>query len=201
VSKTTTGSKKDSAEQTGGIERRRARRRPIIETFSIFCIVPKKGVHRLQIHDLSENGIGFDLDTEGEEPGAFPLKSGDQLDLHFYLNQSLYLPISVRVARIEERNQLRRIGAEFNTKDKGFQAIAAFLKLLDAIVDVAQIQSGVLILLPIRPLEELICPIGRETTAEPRIRPANMSSTSARSALKNSRKNAGRPSASSSSIC
>lgn len=142
MNKTTTGSKKDSASSGSGIERRRTRRRPILDTFSVFCVVPKKGVHRLRIYDVSDHGIGFDLDTEGEEAQEFSIKNGEALDIHFYLNQSLYLPLSVQVARIEDRNQVRRIGAEFNQKDKGYQAIAAFLKMLDAIVDVAQIQSS-----------------------------------------------------------
>lgn len=147
MTKTTPSSKKDAGD---GIERRRTRRRPILDTFSMFCVVPKKGVHRLQVHDVSDHGIGFDLDLEVEEAAGFALKSGEHLEVHFYLNQSLYLPLSVKVARIEDRNandepssvsqaKVRRIGAEFDQKDKGHHAFLSFLAMLDAIVDVAQI--------------------------------------------------------------
>jgi hypothetical protein len=129
-----------------GIERRRTRRRPIIETFSMFCVVPKKGPYRLAIHDVSDHGIGFNLDMDGEDIQGFALKMGEQLDVHFYLNQSLYLPLSVKVARIEERNdgspeqgKVRRIGAELDAKDPVHAGFAAFLKMLDAIADVAKI--------------------------------------------------------------
>jgi hypothetical protein len=148
MNKPTSDSKKDSVLQ--GIERRRTRRRPILETFSVFCVVPKKGMHRLQIHDVSDHGIGFDLDLEGELAQDFAVKNGESLDIHFYLNQSLYLPLTIRVARIEDRNatdaqsdaKVRRIGAEFDLKDKGHHAFLSFLQMLDAIVDVAQIQTG-----------------------------------------------------------
>jgi hypothetical protein len=136
---------KASSTSGKGIERRKTRRRPILETFSFFCVVPKKGMHRLLIHDVSDQGIGFDLDAEGEEDQTFSLKSGEALDVHLYINQSLYLPLSVKVARIEERNvggRVRRIGAEFSVKDKGYEAFGAFLAMLDSIVDVAQIQQG-----------------------------------------------------------
>ena len=73
-------------------ERRRSRRRPILETFSMFCVVPKKGVYRLPgARRESDQGIGFDLDTEGEELHGFSLKLGvSRSRVHFYLNQSLF---------------------------------------------------------------------------------------------------------------
>jgi hypothetical protein len=134
-------SSKKEAKQSGGIERRRTRRRPIISTFSLFVVIPRKGPHRLPIHDLSDAGIGFDLDTEGEESGDFNVKEGESLDIHLYLNQSLYLPLSVRIMRLEERNQVRRIGAEFSEEDAGFKAFQAFLQMLDSIVDVVKIEA------------------------------------------------------------
>jgi hypothetical protein len=135
--------KNKKADTGSGAERRRSRRRPILSTFSLFVVVPQKGIHRLPVHDVSDLGIGFDLDTEGEEPGDFPLRQGEQLSIHFYLNQSLYLPLDVRVARLEDGQGIRRIGAEVLTQtknDPNAAAYQAFLQLLDRIVDVAQIQ-------------------------------------------------------------
>jgi hypothetical protein len=132
---------KNAASDKSGIERRRARRRPILDTFSMFCVVPKKGVYRLPVHDVSDHGIGFDLDMEGEEGQQLAVKLGEPLEVHFYLNQSLFLPLSVRVARIDE-GKIRRIGAELDTQAPAHAGFAAFLKMLDAIVDVAQISRG-----------------------------------------------------------
>jgi hypothetical protein len=140
---------KNASSDKSGSERRRTRRRPILETFSMFCVVPKKGMHRLPLYDVSDHGIGFDidLDVEGmEEDQAFSLKLGEPMEVHFYLNQSLYLPLKGKVARIVERNgeapgqgKIRRIGAEIDPKDPAHAGFAAFLKMLDAITDIAKI--------------------------------------------------------------
>ena len=123
-------------------ERRRAKRRPILDTFSIFVVVPRKGVHRLQICDLSDEGIGFELDTEGESYADFNVNTGDSLGVRLYLTQSLYLPLSVEIARLEERGGVRRVGASFSDKNgQSYRAFSSFLKMLDGLVDVVQIEQ------------------------------------------------------------
>jgi hypothetical protein len=137
----TKGAKKESSSITG-VERRRFQRRPVLETFSVFVVIPKKGIHRLELHDISEIGMGFDLDIEGEEPAAFPVREGEAIDLRFYLNQSLYIPLSIQITRIEDHHQKRRVGGEFQDKStQGYQAFLSFLHLIDKIVDVVQIDE------------------------------------------------------------
>jgi hypothetical protein len=126
-----------------GAERRRFKRRPILDTFSLFVVVPKKGMHRLQVHDLSDSGIGFDLDIDGENFDEFPVKAGEKLTVHLYLNQSLYLPIEVQVARIEDSKTVRRIGAEvIDRSSASFKAFSSFLQMLDLVTEAGQISSA-----------------------------------------------------------
>jgi len=126
-----------------GAERRRFKRRPILETFSLFCVVPKKGSHRLPVHDVSDKGIGFDLDIDGESFAEFPLKSGEKLEVHLYLNQTLYLPLVVQVARIEDKASVRRIGAELiNPDSPSSKAFAAFLDMLDQLSEAGEISGA-----------------------------------------------------------
>src|SRR5579885_2681962 len=99
------------ATKADGAERRRSARQPILDSFSLFVVVPKKGIHRLPIHDVSAEGIGFDLDTEGESPSDFPVKVGETLELRLYLNQSLFLALEAKVMRSQEKDLIRRIGA------------------------------------------------------------------------------------------
>lgn len=123
-------------------ERRKAKRRPILDTFSIFTVVPKKGIHKLVVHDLSELGVGFDLDTEGEVHADFPVSPGSGLELRLYLNQSLYLPLGVEVVRVDERGPIRKIGARFDDKTSAsYKAFLAFLQLLDSVIDVVRIEE------------------------------------------------------------
>ena len=135
-------SSKASGSGGSGAERRKSKRRQILSTFSFFVVVPNKGVHRLPVHDVSENGIGFDIDLDDEDPSAFPLKTGENLALHFYLNQSLFMPVSIRVMRIDEqpKSKVRRIGAEFAEKNSaGVQAMKAFTQMLDRVAEVAEV--------------------------------------------------------------
>ena len=123
------------------MERRRTKRRPILATFSLFVVVPQKGPHRLSVHDVSDLGIGFDLDTEGEIETDFPLKQGERLQLHFYLNQSLFLPISVQVARLDREGEIRRVGGEIvDKKGKPLEAFQAFIQMLDAVSEAVEIK-------------------------------------------------------------
>jgi len=124
-------------------ERRRTQRRTLLETFSFFAMVPKKGPHRLTVHDLSEEGIGFDLDIEGEAAAEFPISQGEVFELRLYLNQALYLPLLIEVRRIEEKNQIRRIGAAFSEKDSpGHKACLCLIQMLDRIGDIAKIDPS-----------------------------------------------------------
>ena len=125
-----------------GAERRKTPRRPVLESFSLFVVVPKKGDHRLPVHDLSDQGVGFDIDMEGESIESFPVKSGETFELKLYLNQTLFIPLQVKVARIVETQgetgAVRRIGAEFAQKNtKAFLGLRAFVTLLDSLLETA----------------------------------------------------------------
>jgi hypothetical protein len=123
-------------------ERRRVQRRPVLDSFSMFVVVPKKGVHRLKVHDISNLGVGFDLDIEGEAFEDFPVKKAEQFELHLYLNQSLYLPLKVEVVRVENAGMVRRIGAEFVDREgNGYKALQAFVQMIDAVVLAGRIGS------------------------------------------------------------
>ncbi|OFZ19979.1 MAG: hypothetical protein A2X94_11480 [Bdellovibrionales bacterium GWB1_55_8] len=123
-------------------ERRKTRRRPVLETFSIFVVIPRKGFHRLRIFDLSEDGIGFELDTDGESHDDFSVTQGQVLDVRLYLNQSLFLPIGVELVRVDEAHATRRIGGRFSDKNsKAYAAFVSFLEMLDSIRDAAEIEN------------------------------------------------------------
>lgn len=120
-------------------ERRRAKRRPILDTFSLFVVVPRKGPNRLPVQDVSELGIGFGLDVDGEPELGFKVASGETMEILFYLNQSLSIPLKVKVARVVNHGSLRRVGAEFlETDQKPYRAFSGFLTALDHLADVAQ---------------------------------------------------------------
>ena len=69
-------------------ERRKSNRREILENFSFYIQIPKLGQARHRVQDVSETGIGFMVESLG---GVFTLAKDEKLELHLYLNQSLFL--------------------------------------------------------------------------------------------------------------
>ena len=133
-----------SVPKTAGSERRGAQRRPILDSFSFFVVVPKKGDHRLKVNDVSETGLGFDYDIDGESPETFPVKAGEVMDVYLYLNQSLYLPLRVTVARVDDSKVIRRIGAEFvkgSSQALSLNALSAFVQMIDGISEAVRFDA------------------------------------------------------------
>lgn len=121
-------------------ERRSALRRPILDTFSFFLILPETGFFKLRVHDLSEKGIGFDFDIEDAPKWDHAVSEGDELDTRFFINQSLYIPLQLKVKRIDETIKIRRVGAEFIHKNEAeFKAFLSFVDLLDRILESLEI--------------------------------------------------------------
>jgi len=127
--------------QPSGIERRKSRRRPVLDTFSLFVVVPRMGPHRLVVRDVSDLGMRFDIELEAEEPGEFPVQVGDTLDLDLYLNQTLSLPLKAQVVRFAETQGEgpRQIGVALtDLYAPAYRAFGVFIQLLDAMTEVRQ---------------------------------------------------------------
>jgi hypothetical protein len=113
-------------------ERRKAKRRMILDTFSLSVVIPKKGDLRLPLLDLSELGLGFEVELEEDESALMSLRADEQMELHLYLNQSLFLPLKVTVKRLIPRGKRRQVGVEFVQQGgSSHSAVVAFLKMLD----------------------------------------------------------------------
>ena len=112
-------------------ERRKVKRREILEKFSFYICIPKMGFARHKVNDISELGIGFTIETLG---GEFKLNSQEQVELHFYLNQSLYLPLKIQVMRQIDASSTQEVGAVFlDTKTPVHQTFLTLVKFLDQI--------------------------------------------------------------------
>jgi len=117
-------------------ERRKSRRREILENFSFYIQIPKLGPARHRVHDVSERGIGFIVESLG---GVFTLAKDEKVDLHLYLNQSLFLPLKIQVARQEEKNDTQEVGAVFlDTQSNQYQTFLSLVKFLDQLSEFGQ---------------------------------------------------------------
>lgn len=118
-----------------GAERRRVKRREILENFSFYICIPKLGYTRHKVNDISELGIGFMVETLGE----FRLVNQETCELQFYLNQSLYLPMQIQVVRAMDRPELvQEVGAIFTEmNDSAHDTFVTLVKLVDQMTETA----------------------------------------------------------------
>ena len=118
-------------------ERRKAKRRDILENFSFYICIPKLGYARHKVNDVSELGIGFTVESLG---GEFKLTLNEQCELHFYLNQSLFLALNIEVVRQVEGPQVQEVGAVFlDTSSNQYQTLLTLVKLLDQLSDFGEL--------------------------------------------------------------
>ncbi len=116
-------------------ERRKAKRREILENFSFYIQIPKLGTSRHRVHDVSERGIGFIV----ESLGVFTLAHDEKVDLHLYLNQSLFLPLKIQVTRQIEKGETQQVGAVFlDTQSNQYQTFLLLVKFLDQLSEFGQ---------------------------------------------------------------
>lgn len=123
---------------TSGMERRKAKRREVLEKFSFYICIPKLGLTRHSVNDVSELGIGFTINTLGE----FKLLKDETCELHFYLNQSLYLAMKIQVMRQQDSEQLQEVGAVFlNTETPQYQTFLTLVKFVDQVTESGEFES------------------------------------------------------------
>ena len=121
-------------------ERRRSKRRPILETFSLAIVLKNKPDLKLRVIDISDHGLAFEIDIDGEALSEYTPRANDTLSVSLYLNQTLYIPLKVKVIRISKNKENRSIGAELlDQKGKSHQALLGFLETIDRLVEVAEI--------------------------------------------------------------
>jgi hypothetical protein len=79
-------------------ERRKVRRTLLSEFISAFVLVPRKGLLKVTLADISEDGAAIDL---GADAGHFAV--GEEVAMRVYLNHETYFPFVVKVQNIRGR--------------------------------------------------------------------------------------------------
>ncbi len=74
-------------------ERRAARRTVLSEFMSAFVVLPQRGLQRVDLYDVSKKGVSFDVPFEHGK-----LNIDEKIALRFYLSQTTYFPIVVKVS-------------------------------------------------------------------------------------------------------
>jgi len=113
-------------------EKRKAKRVAVVEKFAFCVSVPRLGATKLKVIDVSDMGIGFDVDTLGE----FRLQKDEKSKLQFYVNQSLYLELEIQVVRLQETDGTQNVGAVFlNTQSATYKTFLTLVSLIDQLAE------------------------------------------------------------------
>lgn len=111
-------------------ERRQIKRTILTEFVSAMVVVPDKGLLKVAIYDISEQGVSFDVEFD---QGSF--KTDEEVSMRVYLNQKTYFPITVQVKHISEDNVegVTRHGAVFLRQAATDAALQYFVKFIEEV--------------------------------------------------------------------
>lgn len=120
-------------------ERRQVKRTILSEFVGAFAVVPRKGLLKVNLFDISDNGMAFDVDMAA---GHFAV--GEEIAMRVYLNQQTYFPFVIKVQNIRgigDENVFRH-GANFMKETINEEALFHFVKFIETVSASLQSDAG-----------------------------------------------------------
>ena len=120
-------------------ERRQVRRTILREFLSAFVLVPRRGLLKIDLYDISENGLSFDTDRAG---GQYAV--GEEIAMRVYLAQDTYFPFTVKIAnvRVIEDEGTFRHGVIFQKESLNSDALTHFVRFIESVSASLQTDRG-----------------------------------------------------------
>ncbi len=111
-------------------ERREVKRTILTEFVSAMVVLPEKGLLKVAIYDISEEGISFDIDIEH---GQF--QADEDVSMRVYLNHKTYFPISIKIKHLKEEKGegVFRHGAVFLKGAATDAALQYFIRFIESV--------------------------------------------------------------------
>lgn len=120
-------------------ERRKVRRTLLSEFISAFVLVPRKGLLKVTLADISEDGAAIDVDVEA---GHFQV--GEEVAMRVYLNHETYFGFVVRVQNLRGRpdDGVFRHGVHFVKGTINDEALHHFVRFIETVSASLQTDHG-----------------------------------------------------------
>lgn len=111
-------------------ERRTVRRTILSEFIGAMVVVPEKGLVKVNLYDISENGLAFDIDAKA---GHFQLN--EKVAMRVYLNHQTYFPFVVSVQNLRKvgDEDVYRHGAQLEKGSINDEALHHFVKFIETV--------------------------------------------------------------------
>lgn len=112
-------------------EKRRQYERILFKnTLGVYSVLEKKGLHGIELIDISEGGLSFQL----PENDDIQFSEGDSIILRLYFASETFLPVAVKVVRvttsIEEGSPTRRYGCIMDKSLASYSAVYHFVHFI-----------------------------------------------------------------------
>ncbi len=120
-------------------ERREVKRTILTEFVSAMVVLPEKGLLKVAIYDISEEGISFDTETEH---GQF--QADEDVSMRVYLNHKTYFPISIKIKHLKEEKDegVFRHGAIFLKGASTDAALQYFVRFIESVSQALKKDEG-----------------------------------------------------------
>lgn len=120
-------------------ERRRTKRTILSEFIGAFALVPRKGLLKVNLYDISDNGVAFDI---AETAGHFSV--GEEVAMRVYLNQQTYFSFVVKIQNIRgvEDEISYRHGGAFVKGSINEEALHHFVRFIETVSGILQTDHG-----------------------------------------------------------
>lgn len=120
-------------------ERRKVRRTLLSEFISAFVLIPRKGLLKVTLADISGDGAAIDVDAKA---GHFAV--GEEVAMRVYLNHETYFPFVVKVQNIRGRPDegVFRHGVHFVKGTINDEALHHFVKFIETVSASLQTDQG-----------------------------------------------------------
>jgi c-di-GMP-binding flagellar brake protein YcgR len=109
-------------------DRREVKRTILTEFVGAYAVLPDRGLMKVTLYDISENGIAFDLELQ---EGMF--LEDEEVAFRVYLNHTTYFPFTVKVVKSRSMNDegVIRHGAQFLKGTVNDVALHHFVKFIE----------------------------------------------------------------------
>jgi hypothetical protein len=125
-------------------EKRRKTERIFMNQFlGVYCMTGSNSMHQIEIVDVSEGGLGFQVPFNPEKP--FPV-ADQNIPIRLYFNQDSFLQVHVTIQNsrpaVQNGTRYTRYGCSIDTGTSTYVAYQAFVKFLKAYGEVSQKDNG-----------------------------------------------------------
>lgn len=130
-------------------EKRRKYERVIFKhILGLYCVAEKKGLRALELVDVSEDGLSFQLPKNSQNIEFIDSNgiAGKSLTFRLYFSQDSFLPIVVNVQNqrdcIEEGQAFVRFGCSIDPATQSYETFKIFVKFLSKYAETSHQDSG-----------------------------------------------------------